>query len=61
MFVTVTEEEWGADGKARGSAGTEQSGEFNNSVVLPYNLVFRVVMSLPAFMPLVCGSSHDSA
>jgi hypothetical protein len=42
MFVYVAEEEWGADGKARGPAGTDQSGESSNRVALSYNLMFHV-------------------
>jgi hypothetical protein len=34
------EEEWGADGKGRGPPGADQSGEFNNLVVLLSNFMF---------------------
>jgi len=49
------EEEWGADGKARGPPGADQSGEFNNLVVLWFNLMFGVLVSVAALMSVVWG------
>jgi hypothetical protein len=49
------EEEWGADGKGRGPPGADQSGEFNNLLVLPSNLMFRVLMSVAGFVSVVWG------
>ena len=55
MFLFVSEEEWGADGKARGPPGADQSGEFNNLGVLPFNLMFSVLVLVGIFISVVWG------